>query len=74
MKKLKIIPALLLLITLSSCDNFLSEVPDNRTQIDTPEKISELLVNAYPDACYMEFAETMTDNVFDSGDQDYLYL
>lgn len=68
MKKLKIIPALLLLITLSSCDNFLSEVPDNRTQIDTPEKISELLVNAYPDACYMEFAETMTDNVFDSGD------
>ena len=68
MKKLKFIPALLLLVSISSCDEFLSETPDNRTQIDTPEKISELLVNAYPDACYMEFAETMTDNVFDSGD------
>ena len=68
MKKIKIILALLLLVSISSCDEFLSETPDNRTQIDTPEKISELLVNAYPDACYMEFAETMTDNVFDSGD------
>ena len=68
MKKLKIISALLLLISISSCDEFLSETPDNRTQIDTPEKISELLVNAYPNASYMEFAETMTDNVFDSAD------
>lgn len=68
MKKIKIILALLLLVSISSCDEFLSETPDNRTQIDTPEKISELLVYAYPDACYMEFAETMTDNVFDSGD------
>ncbi|MDR7208710.1 RagB/SusD family nutrient uptake outer membrane protein [Flavobacterium piscis] len=68
MKKIKIILALLLFASISSCDEFLSEIPDNRTQVDTPEKISELLVNAYPDACYMEFAETMTDNVFDSGD------
>jgi hypothetical protein len=22
----------------SSCDDFLSEIPDNRTQLDTPEK------------------------------------
>ncbi len=56
---------LLLLISISSCDDFLSEIPDNRTQIDTPEKISELLVNAYPGASYMDFAETMSDNVGD---------
>jgi hypothetical protein len=65
----KYIKTVILLITAiigSSCENFLSEVPDNRTQINTPEKISELLVNAYPAANYMEFAETMTDNVFDS--------
>lgn len=68
MKKLKILLTLLPLISISSCDEFLSETPDNRTQIDTPEKISEVLVNAYPNACYAEFAETMTDNVFDSGD------
>jgi Starch-binding associating with outer membrane len=67
MRTLKIIALLLTFAGLSSCSDFLSEIPDNRTQIDTPEKISELLVNAYPNASYMEFSETMTDNVFDSG-------
>jgi hypothetical protein len=67
MRKLTTILSFILLISLSSCSDFLSETPDNRTQIDSPEKISELLVNAYPSASYMEFAETMTDNVFDSG-------
>ncbi|MCD0465345.1 RagB/SusD family nutrient uptake outer membrane protein [Flavobacterium sp. ENC] len=66
-KYIKITLAFLLIITLSSCDEFLSEVPDNRTQIDTPDKISELLVNAYPEASYLDFAETMSDNVADAG-------
>lgn len=65
-KNIKVLFALLLLISLSSCDEFLSEVPDNRTQINTPEKISELLVNAYPQASYMDLAETMSDNVADA--------
>jgi hypothetical protein len=64
-KYIKITTAFLLLISLSSCDDFLSEIPDNRTQIDTPEKISELLVYAYPLASYMDLAETMSDNVGD---------
>lgn len=68
MRNIKIILFSLIVFGFSSCEDFLSEVPDNRTQVDTPEKISELLVNAYPQANYMEFAETMTDNVFDSGD------
>ncbi|MEC5164687.1 hypothetical protein RCH18_000406 [Flavobacterium sp. PL11] len=69
MKKIKLTLSLLVLIGLStSCDDFLSEVPDNRTQLDTPAKISEILVKAYPESNYMEFAETMSDNVFDSGD------
>lgn len=66
MKNIKITLSLVILIGLSSCDDFLSEVPDNRTQIDTPEKISELLVAAYPNATYFEIAETMSDNVFDT--------
>jgi len=66
MKNIKIALSLLAVISLSGCDDFLSETPDNRTQIDTADKISELLVNAYPVAgTYMEFAETMTDNVSD---------
>lgn len=66
MKNIKTALSLLLIISLYSCDDFLSEVPDNRTLIDTPEKISELLVTAYPDRTYMGIAETMSDNVFDS--------
>nr|WP_198530124.1 RagB/SusD family nutrient uptake outer membrane protein [Flavobacterium sp. Root935] len=66
MKNIKIAFSLLLVVSLSSCDEFLSETPDNRTQIDTADKISELLVNAYPNGgTYMDFAETMTDNVGD---------
>lgn len=66
MKNIKITLSLLLVISLSSCDEFLSEIPDNRTQIDTPEKISELLVTAYPSKTYAVIGETMSDNVFDS--------
>ena len=67
MKNLKITLSLLILISITSCDDFLSEKPDNRTEIDTPAKISELLVEAYPQMSYFEIAETMSDNVFDSG-------
>jgi hypothetical protein len=68
MRKINITLSLLVVLSLTSCDDFLSETPDNRTQLDSPEKISEILVEAYPQANYMLFAETMTDNVFDSGD------
>jgi hypothetical protein len=67
MKNLKIALSLIILICITSCDDFLSEKPDNRTEIDTPEKIKELLVEAYPQMSYFEIAETMSDNVFDSG-------
>lgn len=67
MKNLKIALSLLILISITSCDDFLSEKPDNRTEIDTPDKISEILVQAYPQMSYFEIAETMSDNAFDSG-------
>nr|WP_315200492.1 RagB/SusD family nutrient uptake outer membrane protein [uncultured Flavobacterium sp.] len=67
MKNLKITLLLLMLAGVSSCDDFLSEKPDNRTEINTPAKISEVLVNAYPQMSYFDIAETMSDNVFDSG-------
>jgi hypothetical protein len=69
MKNLKITLLLLTLAGVSSCDDFLSEKPDNRTEINTPDKISEVLVNAYPQMSYFDIAETMSDNVFDSGFQ-----
>src|SRR4051794_21394817 len=50
-------------ISLSACEDFLSQVPDNRTIIDSKEKVAELLVTAYPDGNYMMFCEAMSDNV-----------
>lgn len=67
MKKIKISLSLLILFSITSCTDFLSEKPDSRTEIDTPAKIAEVLVNAYPQMSYFDIAETMSDNVFDSG-------
>lgn len=68
MKRVKILVGLLFLATATvGCSDFLSEVPDNRTQIDTPKKVAELLVGAYPNSSFAEFAEQMSDNVVDSG-------
>lgn len=69
MKKIKLyISCLILAVAASSCDEFLSEVPDNRTQLDSKEKISELLVSAYSSYSSAPFLELMSDNVFDCGD------
>lgn len=66
MKKIKLTLAALALFTAFGCSDFLSEVPDSRTQLDSAEKISELLVNAYPKRSYMYFTEAMTDNFEDT--------
>lgn len=66
MKKNTILISLVALLGFTSCNDYLSEIPDNRTLVDTPEKISELLVNAYPSMSYAYLAETMSDNTFDT--------
>ncbi len=63
-----IIELILISLVLFSCDSFLDEIPDNRTEMDTPEKITELLVNAYPSASYVSFLEPRSDNTDDKGD------
>ena len=74
MKKVKIILGLLAFVSLQGCSDFLSETPDNRTELDSSQKISELLVNAYPQTDYMYFTEMMTDNVGDSKRTDHTEL
>ena len=61
----KTVAALALALGLSGCNSFLDEVPDKRTEINTPEKIQELLTSAYPDGLYMLVAESMSDNADD---------
>jgi len=65
--KFNIIKVLILVLLTSSCNDVLDETPDNRTTIDSPEKIAELLVGAYPDAAYVSFLEPMSDNAGDKG-------
>ncbi len=60
--KTRVIPSLLALIISTSCDNYLSENPDNRVELNTPEKAAQLLTNAYTSAAYT-FTEWMSDNV-----------
>lgn len=59
------------LVLLSSCHRFLDEYPDSdvSTEVDTKEKIAQLLTAAYPDASYFRFLELRTDNVNDRGNQ-----
>lgn len=52
---------------LVSCDKFLDQMPDNRAEIDSREKIRALLVSAYPATDYMLLTEFMSDNVDDYG-------
>ncbi len=51
----------------SSCDKFLDKMPDNRAEIDTNQKLSDVLVSAYPTVDPMEIYEHRTDNVIDNG-------
>lgn len=54
---------MMVMMVVMGCDDFLSHEPDNRTQLNTEEKVAELLVSAYPEANYITFCEAMTDNV-----------
>jgi hypothetical protein len=62
----KLIIAAAMVLLLARCNNFLSETPDNRANLDSQEKLKELLVSAYPEANYISFCEAMSDNVEDN--------
>lgn len=50
------------LLLLGGCDKFLEENPDNRVELNSLDKASQLLTNAYPSGGYT-FTEWMSDNV-----------
>lgn len=60
MKKIHIIYAVVLLLSFG-CTDYLEETPDNRIEANTLEKVSELLVAAYPRADYF-FTDWGTDD------------
>ena len=57
-------------LSLVSCNKFLDKMPDNRTEIDSQEKIQSLLTSAYSSNTYLTFCEYMSDNVDNLGDDN----
>ena len=55
------------LLLSTSCKKFLEHQPDDRTELNTPVKVAELLANAYPHGNYIPFTEAMSDNAGDKG-------
>lgn len=54
-------------LTLVSCDDFLDKMPDDRAEINTAEKVTKLLVSAYPATTPYLMQEMASDNVTDNG-------
>lgn len=50
-----------------SCNDFLDELPDNRTVLDNESKIQKILVSAYPLSSYALVTELSSDNIDDYG-------
>lgn len=69
MKKNILILLAISLSTFTSCSDFLDTAPDNRTEVDNGEKITSLLVSAYPNKSPFLMAEMSSDNVMDNGGQ-----
>ncbi|MBV8254770.1 MAG: RagB/SusD family nutrient uptake outer membrane protein [Chitinophaga sp.] len=67
MKKRYLYIAAVALLAGTGCSKYLEQAPDQRATLNTPEKVSELLVTAYPAATYNTFAEAMSDNPIDLG-------
>ena len=67
MKKIYISIAALALFTTGGCKKYLEHAPDQRTEVNTVDKVSQLLTSAYPQANYIAFTEAASDNAEDRG-------
>lgn len=54
-------------LSLSACDDVLDVLPDNRTAIDSPKKVQQLLASAYPGASPSMLEELLGDNIVDNN-------
>ena len=56
----------------TSCDDYLDVLPDNRAALDTDDKITDLLVSAYPVTSSFMLTELYSDNT-DRNDESSAY-
>lgn len=69
-----------LALGLTSCNDYLDKLPDDRATVDSRDKAAQLLVDAYPAQSVGYMMEMASDNVMDNGaqysnraNQDYMY-
>ena len=55
------------LFALTSCNDYLDKLPDDRAELDSKEKITQLLISAYPSVTNNLIHEMLSDNVDDNG-------
>lgn len=55
------------LLSVSSCNKYLDELPDNRAELNNTDKIAKILVSAYPTSNYGMVTELSSDNTDDYG-------
>lgn len=67
MKRIYLILYIFGLTAAAGCEDYLDQPIDQRTQLDSVEKVSELLATAYPQADYATFTEASSDLAFDKG-------
>ena len=53
----------------TSCNDFLDKLPDDRTVVDSEEKVNNLIASALPVQSPLFVLETSSDNVLDNGRQ-----
>lgn len=63
---IKIFAVALFALGMQSCNDFLDTLPDERTEIDSEDKVQKLLMTSYPDANYSWIAELSSDNLLDN--------
>lgn len=62
------IAATVMALSLTSCNDFLDTMPDQRTELNSTIKVRDILISAYPVQNPMAMFEYMSDNVSDNGD------
>lgn len=65
MKTYRFITVALTALALASCNDYLDKLPDDRAELDTPEKIKLFNTSCYPQATNAYVLEMLSDNVGD---------
>lgn len=59
--------AAVIFMSMTSCNDYLDKLPDDRAELNTIEKVGSMLIDAYPNVSSNLILEVSSDNVTDNG-------